>query len=49
MIVASFGTYDERELADHDPVVVHVGEHNEIARVDSRAELLLDSPLASRA
>src|SRR5919107_593845 len=34
VIVASFGTYDER---------------NEIARVDSHPEVLLDSPLASEA
>src|SRR6187549_1829311 len=49
VIVASFGTYDEADLEAYAPVVVHVGERNEIARVDSRPEVLLDSPLASGA
>lgn len=47
IIVASFGSYDERDLEGYSPVVVHVNEHNEIARVDSHPEVLLDSPLAS--
>jgi aspartate 1-decarboxylase len=49
VIVASFGAYDERDLASYAPIVVHVGERNEIARVDSHPEVLLDSPLASAA
>ena len=49
VIVASFGSYAERDLDAHAPVVVHVGERNEIARVDSHPELLLDSGLASEA
>ena len=49
VIVASFGSYDERDLETYSPVVVHVGEGNEIARVDSHPEVLLDSPLASTA
>src|ERR671918_32149 len=49
VIVASFGDYDEADLEQYDPIVVHVGEHNEIARVDSHPEVLLDSPLASEA
>ena len=49
VIVASFGAYDEQELLDHTPRVVHVDERNRIARVDDRPELLLDSPRASGA
>ena len=49
VIVASFGAYDEAELEAHSPAVVHVDEENRVARVDSRADLLLDSPLASGA
>jgi len=49
VIVASFGAYDEIDLESYAPVVVHVGEGNRIARVDSRPEVLLDSPLASEA
>jgi aspartate 1-decarboxylase len=49
VIVASFGSYDERDLETYDPVVVHVGEDNRIARVDSHPEVLLDSGLASEA
>jgi aspartate 1-decarboxylase len=49
VIVASFGAYDEADLERYSPVVVHVGDDNSIARVDSSPELLLDSPLASGA
>jgi aspartate 1-decarboxylase len=49
VIVASFGAYDERDLDAYAPVVVHVDERNEIARVDSHPEVLLDSELASEA
>ena len=49
VIVASFGSYDERDLETYDPVVVHVDEHNRIARVDSHPEVLLDAELASEA
>jgi aspartate 1-decarboxylase len=49
MIVASFAAYDERDLEAYAPVVVHVSERNEIAKVDSHPEVLLDSPLASEA
>ena len=47
VIVGSFGAYDERELERHVPAVVHVDDANRIARIDSRADLLMDSPLAS--
>ncbi len=48
VIVGSFGAYDEKDLETYSPVVVHVDEGNEIARVDSHPEVLLDSPLASQ-
>ncbi|CAN5180032.1 aspartate 1-decarboxylase [soil metagenome] len=47
IIVASFAAYDERDLENYSPVVVHVDDDNEIAQVDSHPEVLLDSPLAS--
>jgi aspartate 1-decarboxylase len=49
VIVASFGAYDEADLDSYAPIVVHVGERNEVARVDSHPEVLLDSSLASEA
>jgi aspartate 1-decarboxylase len=49
VIVASFGAYDETDLDSYAPIVVHVGERNEIVRVDSHPEVLLDSSLASEA
>ena len=41
VIVASFGSYDERDLEAYSPVVVHVGERNEIVAVDSDPTVLL--------
>src|SRR5690349_20150077 len=41
VIVASFAAYDESDLADYAPVVVHVDDDNEIAQVDSHPEVLL--------
>ena len=49
VIVASFGSYDERDLETYDPVVVHVDADNRIAKVDTHPEVLLDSGLASEA
>ena len=49
VIVASFASYDERDLETYDPVVVHVDADNRIARVDSHPEVLLDAELASEA
>jgi aspartate 1-decarboxylase len=49
IIVASFGAYHERDLESYAPVVVHVGDENEIVEVDSHPEVLLDSPIASEA
>ena len=48
VIVASFGSYDERDLESYSPVVVHVDRLNAIARVDSHPEVLLGSPEMSR-
>ena len=41
VIVASFAAYDESDLEEYSPVVVHVGEDNSITAVDSRPEVLL--------
>jgi aspartate 1-decarboxylase len=49
LIVASFGSYDEADLEAYSPLVVHVDDRNRIAAVDSKPEVLLDSPLASEA
>ena len=49
VIVASFGSYDERDLETYDPIVVHVDADNRIAKVDSHPEVLLDAELASEA
>jgi len=49
VIVASFGAYDQDDLETYAPVVLHVDDRNTIVRVDSRPEVLLDSPLASEA
>jgi aspartate 1-decarboxylase len=44
VIVASFGSYEESDLETYSPVVVHVGENNEVVRVDSDPTVLLDNP-----
>jgi aspartate 1-decarboxylase len=41
IIVGTFGAYDESDLEAYSPVVVHVGESNEIVAVDSHPEVLL--------
>ncbi len=41
VIVASFGAYDERDLERYSPVVVHVGERNEVVAIDSDPSVLL--------
>ena len=41
VIVVSYAEYDERELEDYEPKVVHVNAENEIVTVDDAvAELL---------
>ena len=49
VIVASFAAYDQRDLEAYSPVVVHVDDDNQIARIDSDPTALLGSPLASGA
>jgi aspartate 1-decarboxylase len=39
VIVVSYGIYDESELRDHRPKVVHVDQLNSIVRVDHNPEL----------
>jgi aspartate 1-decarboxylase len=41
VIVASFGAYDDRDLEHYSPVVVHVGDENELVAVDSDPTVLL--------
>ena len=41
VIVASFGSYDERDLESYAPVVVHVDDENRTVGVDSSPEVLL--------
>jgi aspartate 1-decarboxylase len=40
IIVISYAQYDERELADYHPRVVHVDAGNEIAAIDDRVSVL---------
>jgi len=42
VIIASFGSYDEADLERYSPIVVHVGEENEVVTVDSDPSVLLD-------
>jgi aspartate 1-decarboxylase len=41
VIVASFASYDERDLEAYAPIVVHVNDRNEVLAVDSNPEVLL--------
>ena len=41
IIVATFGSYDEKDLEHYDPVVVHVNNDNEAIAIDSHPEVLL--------
>jgi aspartate 1-decarboxylase len=41
IIVISYAQYDERELVDYRPRVVHVDAENEVAAIDDRASALL--------
>jgi aspartate 1-decarboxylase len=41
IIVATFGSYDEKDLEHYDPVVVHVDDANRAIAVDSHPEVLL--------
>jgi aspartate 1-decarboxylase len=41
IIVISYASYDEAELDEHAPVVVHVSHDNEIVQVDHEAATLV--------
>jgi aspartate 1-decarboxylase len=41
VIVASFAAYDEKDLERYSPVVVHVGDQNEVVAIDSDPTVLL--------
>jgi aspartate 1-decarboxylase len=41
VIIASFGSFDERDLERYSPVVVHVDDDNEVVAVDSDPSVLL--------
>lgn len=41
VIIASFGAYDASDLDRYSPVVVHVGDANEVVAVDSDPAVLL--------
>ncbi len=43
VIVISYGVYEETELGDHKPIVVHVDEENSIVSTDSQLAELLES------
>ncbi len=42
VIIASFGAYEEVDLEHYSPIVVHVGEGNEVVALDSDPSVLLD-------
>jgi aspartate 1-decarboxylase len=41
VIIASFGSFDEKDLERYSPVVVHVDDRNEVVAVDSDPTALL--------
>jgi aspartate 1-decarboxylase len=41
ILVISYATYDESELEDHAPIVVHVSRDNEIVQIDHEAATLV--------
>ena len=41
VIIASFAAYDEADLERYSPVVVHVGDDNEVVATDSDPSVLL--------
>ena len=46
VIVISYGIYDEEELADHQPRIVHVDSQNRIIALDREAAILRTEPVA---
>jgi aspartate 1-decarboxylase len=49
VIIASFGSYDQRDLESYSPIVVHVDADNAVVKVDSHPEVLLGGPVPSGA
>jgi aspartate 1-decarboxylase len=45
IIVVTYATYDESELADYEPVVVHVDDDNNRVSVDNEVAKLLGSAI----
>ncbi|MFY9488935.1 MAG: aspartate 1-decarboxylase [Solirubrobacterales bacterium] len=45
IIVVTYATYDEAELKDHSPIVVHVDDDNNAVSVDSEVAKLLGSSI----
>lgn len=45
VIVVTYATYDEAELEDYEPVVVHVDEDNRRVSVDNEVAKLLGDPI----
>jgi aspartate 1-decarboxylase len=41
ILVISYATYDETELEEHAPIVVHVSRDNEIVQIDHQAATLV--------
>ena len=41
VIIASYGSYDDRDLETYSPIVVHVDDSNGTVGVDSNPEVLL--------
>jgi aspartate 1-decarboxylase len=41
IIIISYGSYEERELASYAPTVVHVNTNNEIVAIDDQAAALV--------
>jgi aspartate 1-decarboxylase len=44
IIVISYASYDEHELEDYSPRVVHVNAHNQILQVDRQVATLVQAP-----
>jgi aspartate 1-decarboxylase len=47
IIVVTYATYDESELADYRPIVVHVDDDNRAVSVDAEVAKLLGSTVVS--
>jgi aspartate 1-decarboxylase len=47
VIVVTYATYDEAELSDYEPVVVHVDDQNRSVSVDNEVAKLLGSSVVA--